>query len=59
MGVARSTYVREVRTGCWWVDPRPLERPRYRWDDNIKMRLQEVGGGMDRVDLVLDRGRWR
>jgi len=27
---------------------RPLGRPRYRWEDNIKMDLQEVGcGGMD------------
>jgi hypothetical protein len=27
---------------------RPLGRPRFRWEDNIKMDLQEVGcGGMD------------
>jgi hypothetical protein len=27
---------------------RPLERPRRRWEDNIKMDLQEVGwAGMD------------
>ena len=26
---------------------RPLERPRRRWEDNIKMDLQEVGGGGD------------
>jgi hypothetical protein len=27
---------------------RPLARPRHRWEDNIKMDLQEVGcGGMD------------
>jgi hypothetical protein len=27
---------------------RPLEKPRRRWEDNIKMDLQEVGcGGMD------------
>ena len=25
---------------------RPLGRPRRRWDDNIKMDLQEVGGGL-------------
>jgi hypothetical protein len=23
---------------------RPLERPRRRWEDNIKMELEEVGG---------------
>jgi hypothetical protein len=39
---------------------RPLGRPRRRWDDNIKMDLQEVGcGGMDWIDLAQDRGRWR
>jgi len=26
---------------------RPLGRPRRRWEDNIKMDLQEVGGGLD------------
>ena len=31
---------------------RPLGRPRQRWEDNIKMDLQEVGcGGMDWIDL--------
>ena len=25
---------------------RPLGRPRHRWEDNIKMDLQEVGGGV-------------
>ena len=25
---------------------RPLERPRHRWEHNIKMDLQEVGGGV-------------
>ena len=37
----------------------PLERPRHKWDDNIKMDLQEVGcGGMDWIVLVQDRDRW-
>jgi len=32
---------------------RPLGRPRRRWEDNIKMDLQEVGcGGMDWIELV-------
>jgi hypothetical protein len=26
-------------------EQRPLRRPRRRWEDNIKMDLQEVGGG--------------
>jgi len=39
---------------------RPLGRPRHRWEDNIKMDLQEVGlGGMDWIELVQDRDRWR
>jgi hypothetical protein len=30
------------------------------WEDNIKMDLQEIGcGGMDGIDLVPDRDRWR
>jgi hypothetical protein len=39
---------------------RPLRRPRRRWEDNIKMDLQEVGfGGMDWTELAQDRDRWR
>jgi hypothetical protein len=39
---------------------RPLGRPRRRWEDNIKMDLQEIGGGRsDWIDLAQDRDRWR
>jgi hypothetical protein len=39
---------------------RPLGRLRHRWEDNIKMDLQEVAyGGMDWVELAHDRDRWR
>jgi hypothetical protein len=39
---------------------RPLGRPRCRWEDNIKMDLQEVGwGGIEWIDLAQDRDRWR
>ena len=38
---------------------RRLGRPRHRWEDNIKMDLQEVGcGGMDWIKLAYDRDRW-
>jgi hypothetical protein len=36
---------------------RPLGRPRCRLQDNIKMDLQEVGGGMDSIDLAQTRDR--
>ena len=39
---------------------RPLGRPRRRWEDNIKMGLQEIGCGvMDWIELAQDRDRWR
>jgi hypothetical protein len=39
---------------------RPLGRPKRRWEDNIRMDLQEVGcGGMDWIGLAQDRDRWR
>jgi len=41
-------------------EKRPLGRPRCRWEDNIKMDLQEVGcGGLDWIELTEDRDRWR
>jgi len=37
-----------------------LGRPRRRWEDNIKMDLQEVGCGvMDWMELAQDRDGWR
>jgi hypothetical protein len=37
---------------------RPLERPRHKWEGNIKMDLREVGSGcMDWIDLAPDRDR--
>jgi hypothetical protein len=39
---------------------RLLGRPRHRWEDNIKINLQEVGGGCgDWMELAQDRDRWR
>ena len=37
---------------------RSLWRPRHRWENNIKMDLQEMGcGGMDWIELAQDRDR--
>ena len=39
---------------------RLLGRTRHRWEDNIKIDLQEVGcGGMDWIDLAQYRDRWQ
>ena len=64
MGDACSTY--GERRGIFRVlvrkpeGKRQLGRPRLRWEDNIKMDLQEVGfGAMDWIELTLDRDRWR
>jgi hypothetical protein len=37
---------------------RPLGRPRRRWEDNIKMDLQDVRWGIDCIQLAQDRDRW-
>jgi hypothetical protein len=53
----------EAYTGFCWGKPErkcPLGRTRRRWENNIKMDLQEVGcGGTERIELVQDRDRWR
>jgi hypothetical protein len=37
----------------------PLERPRLRWENNIKMDLQEVGcGDVEWIEMAQDRDRW-
>jgi hypothetical protein len=39
---------------------RPLERPRRRWENNIKIDFHEVGcGGMEWIELAQHRDRWR
>ena len=38
---------------------RPLGRVRLKWEDSIKMDLQEVGCSMDWIELAQDRDIWR
>jgi hypothetical protein len=39
---------------------RPLERPRRRWEDGIKMDLREIGcGSVEWIHLAQDRDHWR
>ena len=64
MGGACSTY--GERTVLYRVlvgrpeGKRPLGRPRRRWEENIKLDLQELGyGGMDWIELAQDRDGWR
>jgi hypothetical protein len=52
-----------VYTGPWVGKPegrKPLGRPRLRWEDTIKMDLQEVECGvMNLIELAQDRDNWR
>jgi hypothetical protein len=64
VGWACSTY--GERRGVYKVSVgkpvrnKPLGRPRRRWEDNIKMDLQEVGcEGMNWIDVAQNRDRWR
>jgi hypothetical protein len=38
---------------------KPLGKPRDRLDDSIKMAIKQVGWGVDWIDLVQDRDKWR
>jgi hypothetical protein len=56
MGDRRGVY--RVLVGK--LGKRPHDRLRHRWEDNIKMDLQELEcGGMDWIELAQDRDRWR
>jgi hypothetical protein len=57
MGERRDVY--RVLVGKIEGKRRP-GRPRRRWEDNVKMSLQEVGcGGIDWIELAQERERWR
>jgi hypothetical protein len=66
MRCARHVARMRERKGVYMVlvgkpeGKRPLGRTSSRWEDNIKMNLQEVGcSGVDWIELAQDRGRWR
>jgi hypothetical protein len=57
MGEKRKAYRLLVRKP---EGRRPLERPRRRWVDSIRIDLVQVGwGGVDWIGLAQDRDRWR
>ena len=57
MGESRGVYRVLVRKP---EGKGPLGRPSHRWEDDIKMYLQEVCcGGMDWIELAQDMDRWR
>jgi len=54
------------RKGVYWAlvgkpeRKKPLGRPRHRWEETIKLDLQEVDYGvMNLIDLAQDRDKWR
>jgi hypothetical protein len=54
MGNAYKIFIEKL------VGRRQLERPRRRWEDNIKMNVMEIGRkGVDRIHLAQDRKQWR
>ena len=57
LGERRGVY----RVLVWKPEgKRPLGRPRRRWENTVKMDLQEVGcGGMDWTELTQERNSWR
>jgi hypothetical protein len=56
MGERRGAY--RVGVGKPQIN-RPFEKPGRTWEDNIKMDLEEVGWGVDWIDLLQERGGWR
>jgi hypothetical protein len=57
MGQGRNVYRVSIGTP---EGKRPLERPRRRWEDGIRMDLREVGGGgVEWIHLAQDRDFWR
>jgi hypothetical protein len=64
MGWAGQVVRMGKRRGTYWVlvgkpeGKRPLGGPKRRWEDNIKMDLQEVGWGHGLICPKLETGGW-
>jgi hypothetical protein len=57
MGKMRNAYKMLVRKP---EERRPFERPRRRWENNIRIDLSVIGwGGVDWMHLAQDRDQWR
>jgi hypothetical protein len=57
MGESRNAYGRLVGKS---ERKRPMERPRHKLVDNVKMDLSKIEwDGMDLIDLAWDRDQWR
>jgi len=58
--VASMRERRELYAGFWWGNLRERDHLEVRWEDNIKMDLQEVGcGSMSWIELAQGRDRWQ
>jgi hypothetical protein len=60
-GISRACSTHGVEERCIQKSEgkRPLGKPRLKWEDNIKVNLQEVVWGMDWIDVTHVRGMWR
>ena len=57
MEEGRSAF--KILTGTF-TEKRPLGRPRRRWEDNVRMELEEIGNNAGNwVDSAQDRNYWR
>jgi hypothetical protein len=57
MGKKRGAY--KILEGTHGRRRSTLGSPRHRWKDNIKMDLQEVGWGMELINLAQTMERWQ